>query len=587
MSRDGLAPKEAAPERGLVVGARYRLESVLGEGGMAVVWAAVHTETDRRVALKLVKPEFVRDEQIREMFVREARVAARVGSSDYIVDVLDAGVDAALEVPFIVMELLEGQALDARLRNGPLPRAMVADLLEQLGEALDQAHSKGVYHRDLKPQNLYLTKDRKGQPLLKVLDFGIAKLSDAASQAATQVGTPAYSAPEQLGDSWRSIAKNRGQTIASKVTGAADVWALGLVAFEMLTAAPPGSFWGATTLAELPVKIVLEPLPSASKRADPALLPAGFDAWLARCLDLDATRRWPSARDAVQALIPALRAVARAPSAPSHHPHTVPQQQQAPRPISQPPHGPLPKPPGPPHGSPPGPPLGPPAGTAPPGGGRWAQPMPVGPAYPTPVGPPPMDPRLAQWAAHRGAELRVPGDGRPFLTWQVVYLPRIEHVARDARIPQQGALATIAEVITSDAIRKAMGEERMLVALVQSPRLRFRAAVRSKRSSGGVVDGVSRGLKALDALIAPQNVGILGDPQFEAQFEAWATSPQEAHAALPIPLRQTLVGVGFHGILERFPGALLVSVFDASQFNPQHLDRLLDVCARVLAAIPP
>ena len=91
----------ALAERGVVVASRYRLESVIGEGGMAVVWSAVHTETDRRVALKLVKAELVRDETIRDLFVREARIAARIGKSEHIVDVLDAGVDDALKVPFI------------------------------------------------------------------------------------------------------------------------------------------------------------------------------------------------------------------------------------------------------------------------------------------------------------------------------------------------------------------------------------------------------------------------------------------------------------------------------------------------------
>jgi hypothetical protein len=168
----------------------------------------------------------------------------------------------------------------------------------------------------------------------------------------------------------------------------------------------------------------------------------------------------------------------------------------------------------------------------------------------------------------------------------VVYLPHIEHVARDARVPQQGALATIAEVVLSDAIRKAMGEERMLVAIIQAPRLRFRAAIRSKRSSGGVVDGVNRGLKALDALIAAPNAAMIKDPQFEAQFEVWAPSPPDAHAAFPLALRQVLVGAGFHGIVERFPGALLATAFDLSRFEAQHLERLLDLCSRILAAIP-
>jgi len=578
-----MSASRAAPSPGMVVGTRYRLESVLGEGGMAVVWAAVHTETDRRVALKLVKADFVKDAMVRDLFVREARVAARIGKSDYIVDVLDAGVDAALEVPFIAMELLDGQGLDKLIRKGALPRALVSDLLEQLAEGLDQAHAAGVFHRDLKPQNLFITQDRKGKPLLKIVDFGIAKLSESTQQSATHVGTPAYSAPEQLGESWRAIAQRQSKTIAARVSAGTDVWALGLVTFEMLTGAAPGAFWGAQTLAELPVKMVLEPLPSASTRADPALLPLHFDAWMARCLDLDAQKRWPTARDAVQALLPALRTQARAPSAPSFVGAS-----QVPQPPSL--HGP------PPNTAPPGPPLGtsppgPPPGTAPPGGGRW---MPAA-GYPPqqqhaqhapPLMPVAGDPRLVAWITRWRAEVRSPGDARAFLAWPVVYLPRVELVTREARMPVQGALVTIGEVVVNDPIRKAVGEDRMLVAMIQAQRLGFRAAVRSKRSSGGMVDGVSRGLKALDALLVTPRLGLLGDPHFEQTFEVWSPSPQEAHAAIPVSLRQALVSAGFHGIVERFPGAILITAFDALRFDPPPLDRLLDVCGRVLAAIP-
>ena len=586
----------ATATRGVVVGSRYRLESVLGEGGMAVVWTAVHTETDRTVALKLVRAELVRDPRIREMFVREARIAARIGKNEHIVDVLDAGVDAKLEVPFIAMELLEGEGLDARLRSGPIPSGEAADLLEQLAEALEQAHGAGVFHRDLKPQNLFLTKDRKGNARLKVVDFGIAKLADAAHQAVTHVGTPAYSAPEQLGESWRSIAKGRGKTIAESVSAATDIWALGLIAYEMLTGGVPGSFWGATTLAELPVKMVLEPLPPSAARADPALLPPTFDAWIKRCLEIDARARWPSARDAVAALVPHLRGLTRSGSSPQWAPAAAP--------AAAPPLAPVAAPPPP----PPPPMQGPPPGTAPPGG-RWAPappaagplasppqaPQPMGP--PLPMGPPMhayataaapgVDPRMAQWAARWRAELRAPGDVHAFRPWLVTYLPRIEAVARDARVPMNGAMITVADVLANDAFRKAVGEDRMLVALVQSPRLLYRAAIRSKRSSGGLVDGMTRGLKALDALIAPAaTMGILRDPHFEHHFEVWAQSPQEAHAAVPVALRQALVTAGFHGVLERFPGALLISSFDARSFDPMGLDRLLDICGRVLAAIP-
>lgn len=527
-----MSAERASPERGLVVGMRYRLESVLGEGGMAVVWAAVHTETDRRVALKLVKADFVKDETVRDLFVREARVAARIGKSEYIVDVLDAGVDAALEVPFIAMELLEGQGLDKLIRRGPLPRPLVSDLLEQLAEGLDQAHAAGVFHRDLKPQNLFLTQDRKGRPRLKIVDFGIAKLSESTQQSATHVGTPAYSAPEQLGESWRAIAGRQGKTISARVSAGTDIWAVGLVTFEMLTGAAPGAFWGAKTLAELPVKMVLEPLPSASTRADPALLPLHFDAWMARCLDLDADKRWPTAREAVQALLASLKA--------------------APQP-------------------------GPAPGSVPPA-----------PGYPSPQGlmQTAADPRILAWITRWRAEVRTPGDARAFLAWPVMYMPRIELVTREARMPLHGALVTIAEVIVSDQLRKAVGEDRMLVAMIQAQRLGYRAAVRSKRSSGGVVDGMSRGLKVLDALLVTPRMGVLGDPHFEQHFEVWAPSPQEAHAAVPVSLRQALVSAGFHGIVERFPGAMLITAFDTLRFDPPSLDRLMDLCGRVLAAIP-
>ncbi|MBK8941421.1 MAG: serine/threonine protein kinase [Polyangiaceae bacterium] len=282
----------AQPERGTIVGGRYRLESVLGEGGMAVVWRAIHTNMDRPVALKLVRREFVKDEQVREMFVREARVGTRIGKNAHIVDFLDADVDEQLGVPFLAMELLSGEGLDARIkREGPLGAALVASVLEQLADALDQAHSAGVFHRDLKPQNLFLAKDAKQRVSLKVLDFGIAKLADTVTQSSTHVGTPAYSAPEQLGAAWQKIAEQKGKVIATQVSAATDIWALGLVAYEMLIGTPSGALWNASTLAELPVKIVLELPPIASERAGEragSCLPAST---LGSCAASTSTRR--------------------------------------------------------------------------------------------------------------------------------------------------------------------------------------------------------------------------------------------------------------------------------------------------------
>jgi len=559
-----------APERGYVVGSRYRLESILGEGGMAVVWTAVHTETDRKVALKLVRADFVRQPAVREMFVREARVAARIGKNEHIVDVLDAGVDDTLEVPFIAMELLEGHGLDAQIRQGPIAQPLVVDLVEQLADALDQAHAAGVFHRDLKPANLFITKDRKGQPLLKVLDFGIAKLSESTASSATHIGTPAYSAPEQLGESWRGIAKGRGKTIATEVSATTDVWALGLIAFEMLTGSGPGAFWGAQTLAELPVKMVIEPLPSASARAGSIALPPGFDTWLSRCLEIDATKRFASAREAVYALVTPMRATMSGAARPPAPPPPPP---PPPQPAWRPPAVTPPIPTTPSGGVAAPPPRWPPGYVATPGA------MPVPPQVAI------LDPRLRAWAAHRRADVRAPGDTRSWQAWAVQLLPRIELVHREARVSLPNAIVTFGEAQSSDAMRKAVGEDRMLVALVQSPRLMFRAAIRSKRAAG-IADGVSRGLKALDALIASPAASMLRDPQFEQRFEVWAPTAQDAHAALPIPMRQLVMAATFHGVIERFPGAIIVTSFDAARFDPIDLDRLLDLVVRMLATIP-
>ncbi len=565
----------AAPERGFLVGSRYRLEHKLGEGGMAVVWRAVHTETDRVVALKLVRAELVKEQAVREMFVREARVGARIGKNDHIVEVLDAGLDETLLVPFIAMELLEGEPLDQRLRQtGPVVAAAAADLLEQLAEALDQAHGAGVFHRDLKPQNLFLAKARKGRETLKVLDFGIAKLAESVQQSSTHVGTPAYSAPEQLGASWRTIAEGQGKVIAAQVSGATDVWALGLIAFEMLTAAPSGAFWGAETLAELPVKMVMEPLPSAFGRArDRAqLLPSSFDGWIATCLDLDASKRFRTAGEAVAALAPALRqgrAASASPPAPTAGP-VAPPIHVAPNVVTGP--GAL--------ATTPSAPWSPPATTGQPVSAPVASHAIAG----APVAP--IEVRLNEWAAARGATIYSPGDVRPILAWQpFFFLPRLERVYCEARLQVPGAAVTLAECGMEDAFRKAVSEDRLLVALVHTQKSRYRASLRSKRASGGFVDSMARGIRMLDSFSgAPR--GILGDPRFEQHYEVTAPSPQEANYAVPIPVRAALLAAGFHGIVELRVGAVLVTVYDAPRFDPSHLDRALDMASRVVGAMP-
>lgn len=539
------------PAPGLIVAARYRLEAVLGQGGMAVVWRAEHTETGRKVAVKLVHAALAQSEAAREMFVREARVAARIGRNDHIIDVLDAGVAPELGVPYMVMELLEGEPLDEQLRRyGAPPPGEALRLLEHVADALDQAHAAGVVHRDLKPQNLFLVRTRKGEHALKVLDFGIAKLAESAAHSATQVGTPAYAAPEQLGESWRHIAAKNGRVVAAQVSPGTDVWALGLVAFELLTGAPSGEFWSAATLAELPVKVFLEPLPSATARAQArgVSLPPTFDAWLARCLDLDAHKRWGSAGEAVRALsacfsglesLPPPPAPAIAAPAPGHYPSTPPA-----------------------------------FGT-------------TGP-FTTTAAPPtaPQHATLHAWATQRQVQLAEGGMPHHYLGFmQFQFVPRIQSVVREGRARVGDAEVLVGEVLVGDELRRAIGEGALLLALVQSPRVAHHVALRTKKVTG-IGDGIARGLRALDRLVSSKPVAsaILGDPWFESRFEVTAPSPHEAHAALPAPLRLLLMNQSFSGILECGPGRMAIA-FEPARFDPPTVDRMLALIADVFGAL--
>jgi eukaryotic-like serine/threonine-protein kinase len=215
---------------GTVVAGRYRLDRVLGQGGMGVVWAATHTITRRGVAMKFLKgPAHARPE-MRRRFLREARAAATVQHPS-VVEVHDV-FELDDETPVMVMDLLVGETLGQRIASqGPLSVHQVASILLPVVSAVGTAHSRGVVHRDLKPENIFLAENEEGQTEIKVLDFGIAKLANLEGEAVTQsqltgtgsmLGTPCYSAPEQL----------FGEKI---IDHRADVWALGVVLYECLS----------------------------------------------------------------------------------------------------------------------------------------------------------------------------------------------------------------------------------------------------------------------------------------------------------------------------------------------------------------
>src|SRR4028118_997886 len=173
---------------GEVLDGKYRLERLLGQGGMGAVYLATHLGTERPVALKLITPEFMRNDEFVERVKREARAAGRLRHPN-VVDVTDFGFAqvGAQRVAYLVMEYLDGCTLgDVLAEESRLPLDWVVDILEQTCSAVDEAHQQGVVHRDLKPDNIWLEPNRFGGYRVKVLDFGIAKLADPAADAAAK-----------------------------------------------------------------------------------------------------------------------------------------------------------------------------------------------------------------------------------------------------------------------------------------------------------------------------------------------------------------------------------------------------------------
>jgi formylglycine-generating enzyme required for sulfatase activity len=279
---------------GTVFGNDFKLVRLLREGGMGAVFVVEQMSTGRLRALKVLSSELGSDAGARERFVRESRIGAQI-DSDHVVEVVTAGVDAGTGCPYLVMELLVGLDLDDVAEQfGPLPLGDTAEILAQFGHAIERAHALSIVHRDIKPANIFLAAPRRrGSPFtVKVLDFGIAKaVADNKLTGAAPLGTPLYMAPEQMEH-------------ASKVTPAADVWALGLVVFRLLTGF---DLWRTSgeSFAALVREVVVDPLPTATERAAElgavARLPYGFDGWFARCLARDPRERFAEAGEAIAA----------------------------------------------------------------------------------------------------------------------------------------------------------------------------------------------------------------------------------------------------------------------------------------------
>jgi len=278
---------------GTTLAGKYRVDHVLGEGGMGVVVAATDLQLERRVAIKFLLPDYAQHREASQRFLREARAAVKI-QSEHVARVIDVGTMEG-GAPYMVMEFLEGQDLSGVLEDRKLlpVEEAVGHVLEAC-EAIAEAHSVGIVHRDLKPANLFLSRQPDGSSRIKVLDFGISKatmtsttgVDPSLTRTSSMMGSPLYMSPEQM----RS---------AKNVDPRTDIWALGVIVYELLTGKPP---FYAESIPELSAKVLLEqPDAIRSVRSD---VPEALEAVVNRALAKDPAARFPTVADLAQALAP-------------------------------------------------------------------------------------------------------------------------------------------------------------------------------------------------------------------------------------------------------------------------------------------
>lgn len=284
------------PSSGDVVADKYRIERVVGSGGMGVVVAARHMQLGQQVAIKLLRLSGMEPErqlEARARFLREGQAAANL-SSDHVVRIHDVGTLESGE-PFMVMELLRGDDLSTIIeRQGPAPVPVAVDYLLQAGHAVAEAHAAGIVHRDLKPSNLFVTTRSDGRAKLKVLDFGISKTTGLGidgfdgnlTDTRSVVGSPYYMSPEQVRD-------------AKRVDGRTDIWSLGTILYELLVGEPP---FNATTLPGICAAIAADtPLPVREVRPE---LPEALERVVTKCLEKNPDARFQTVAELMAALTP-------------------------------------------------------------------------------------------------------------------------------------------------------------------------------------------------------------------------------------------------------------------------------------------
>ena len=287
---------------GDLLAGKYRVESLLGAGGMGYVVSAIHEQLEQRVAVKALVPELAEDRDAAARFLREARAAVRI-QSEHVARVLDVG-EHTDGSPFMVMEFLSGRDLSHELAAlGQFEIGVAIDYVLQACEAVAEAHVIGVIHRDLKPANLFLTRRADGSPFVKVLDFGVSKAiatdsgmrpqSPTLTAAQSLLGSPAYMSPEQA---------RRPKSVDART----DIWSLGIVLFEFLTGRTP--FPGDAPL-EVLTAAVSDPMPSLfAIRPD---IPRELEAVVAKCLEKKPEDRFQSVAEFANALAPFAAHVSR------------------------------------------------------------------------------------------------------------------------------------------------------------------------------------------------------------------------------------------------------------------------------------
>jgi hypothetical protein len=284
------APSTAAsgaghPLVGEVVGERYRIEALLGEGGMGAVFRARHLSLDRPVALKVLHPRLVEDAQVQQRFDREALAISKLDHPNC-VRVMDFGTTPT-GMKYLVMPLLEGQEL-RELTGVALPTEQVVELGVQILQALDHAHKRGLVHRDLKPENIFLVRDDDDRHVVKLVDFGIVKLLESEglaqlTRAGMAFGTPTYMSPEQAA--------------GGKIDERTDLYSVGVILYELLTGVPP--FTADEPAILMRMQILTDPPPL------PDTVPRPLADVVMKLLGKEPDERYATARDARRALVAA------------------------------------------------------------------------------------------------------------------------------------------------------------------------------------------------------------------------------------------------------------------------------------------